>query len=357
MMKTRNFQKVDLPEDLMMEIMVRLPVKSLLQFKYVSKSWYVIITNPYFTAKQVEWSNSIINKNRHSKVIFEISPSREPAYISMISYGEKIRDLELPFLDNNADLVIVCDQCNGILCLSSHSHFILWNPATKEAKAIPERGLSYFSGVIGFGFDPITKDYKIVRLLCEEKDSIEVYSLSSDCWRTIYVDNAPYRLRANGGWNSYLNGFYHWLGSSKRDDTYILSFDFSKEVLGVIKLPLEVSSSTESVGVLGGSLACAGVSQYGNFEIWVMNEYGVENSWTKKFQNESNRNFVRMLGLLKENEILVEEAFKRLISYNLQNQRRKRFRKRSLPLQEVTSMFQYVESLVPLTTNKGKRKI
>ncbi|KAI9122451.1 hypothetical protein K1719_006291 [Acacia pycnantha] len=206
----------------------------------------------------------------------------------MISYGEK-RDLELPFLDNNANWVFVCDQCNGILCLSGRSHLILWNPATKEAKAIPERDRFLFLSVIGFGFDPITNDYKIVRLLCDEKNSIEVYSLNSDCWRTIYVDNAPYRLRENGIWNSYLNGFYHWLGSSERDDTYILSFDFSKEVLGVIKLPLEVSSSRESVGVLGGSLACVSFSQYGNFEIWVMNEYGVENSWTKKFQIESNR--------------------------------------------------------------------
>ncbi|KAI9122710.1 hypothetical protein K1719_006550 [Acacia pycnantha] len=355
MMKTRNFQKVDLPEDLMMEIMVRLPVKSLLRFKYVSKSWYAIITNPYFIAKQVEWSNSIITENRHSKIIFQIFPSEKPAYISIISYGEK-RDLELPFLDNNPNFLFVRGQCNGILCLSGPSHLILWNPATKEVKAIPERKFSYLS-VIGFGFDPITKDYKIVRLLCDEKDSIEVYILSSDRWRTIYLDNVPYRLWQNGSWNSYLNGFYHWLGPSEGDDTYILSFDFSKEVLGVIKLPLEVSRSPESVGVLGGSLACAGFSRYGNFEIWVMNEYGVENSWTKKFQIESNLYVVRMLGLLRENEILVEENYKRLISYNLQNQRRKRFRKRSLPLQEVASMFQYIESLVPLTTNKGRRKI
>ncbi|KAI9122558.1 hypothetical protein K1719_006398 [Acacia pycnantha] len=307
-MKTRQFQKVDLPEDLMMEIMVRLPVKSLLRFKYVSKSWYAIITNPYFIAKQVEWSNSIINKNRYSKVIFQISPSKKLAYISKISYNEK-RDLELHFLDNKVDLVFLCDQCNVILCLFGPSHLILSNPATKEVKAIPERKFSYLS-VIGFGFDPIIKDYKIVWLLCDEKDSIEVYSLSYDSWRTIYVDNVPCRLWPNGSWNSYLNGFSHWLGPSERDDTYILSFDFSKEVLGVIKLPLEVSRSTESVGVLGGSLACASFSRYENFEIWVINEYGVENSWTKKFQIEWNQYFVRMLGLLRENEILVKEDYK-----------------------------------------------
>ncbi|KAI9075494.1 hypothetical protein K1719_042542 [Acacia pycnantha] len=141
------------------------------------------------------------------------------------------------------------------------------------------------------------------------------------------------------------------------DDTYILSFDFGKEVLGVIKLPLEVSSFAESVAVLGESLACVNFAPNGNFEIWVMNEYGVESSWTKKFNIETKLFSVHVLGLLGENEILVKENFKRLISYNLQNKHRKRFQKRSLPLQEVTSMFHYVESLVPLTTNKRKCKI
>ncbi|KAI9075492.1 hypothetical protein K1719_042540 [Acacia pycnantha] len=299
MMKTRQFHKVDLPDELMIEIMVRLPAKSLVRFKYVSKSWYAIITDPSFIAKQVECSNSIINKSRHSKVIFQIRPSEKPAYISMISYGEKrymVQDLKLPFLDNNADLVFVWDQCNEILCLYGPSHIILWNPATKEVKAIPKRNPRYqYISVIGFGFDPITKDYKIVRLLGDGKHYIEV--------------------------------------SSEHDGTYILSFDFSKEVLGVIKLPLEVSSSAESVGVLGESLACVSFARFGNFEIWVMNEYGVENSWTKKFNIEPNLFSMHMLGFLGENEIHVKENFNQLVSYNLQNQHRRRFQKCSLPFQ------------------------
>ncbi|KAI9074643.1 hypothetical protein K1719_043390 [Acacia pycnantha] len=231
------------------------------------------------------------------------------------------------------------------------------NPATKEVKAIPKRNPRYqYISVIGFGFDPITKDYKIVRLLGDGKHYIEVYSLSSDCWRTVYVDNAPHRLWPNESWNSYLNGFCHWLGPPEHDGTYILSFDFSKEVLGVIKLPLEVSSSAESVGVLGESLACVSFARFGNFEIWVMNEYGVESSWTKKFKIEPNLFSMHMLGFLGENEILVKENFNKLVSYNLQNQHRRRFQKCSLPFPEVTSMFHYVASLVPLTTNKGNAK-
>ncbi|KAI9125497.1 hypothetical protein K1719_002915 [Acacia pycnantha] len=76
------------------------------------------------------------------------------------------------------------------------SRLILWNPATKEVKVISE--FQWQLHLIRFGFDPITMDYKIVRLPyhCfsenEEQPLVEVYNLSTNSWRAINADVPSY---------------------------------------------------------------------------------------------------------------------------------------------------------------------
>lgn len=52
-----------IPEDVLMEIMIRLPVKSLLRFKCVCKNWYDIIQNRKFTCSHLRFQK-LQNKGR-----------------------------------------------------------------------------------------------------------------------------------------------------------------------------------------------------------------------------------------------------------------------------------------------------
>ncbi|XP_028793967.1 putative F-box protein At3g47150 [Neltuma alba] len=61
-----------LPKDLMEEIFVRLPVKSLFRFKCEAKSWYALITDPSLIARHLERSRST-SKIRRLKLIFDFS--------------------------------------------------------------------------------------------------------------------------------------------------------------------------------------------------------------------------------------------------------------------------------------------
>lgn len=47
---------VELLDELVLEILIRLPVKSLLRFKLVSKAWRAIISDPLFIRKHLEHS-------------------------------------------------------------------------------------------------------------------------------------------------------------------------------------------------------------------------------------------------------------------------------------------------------------
>ncbi|XP_028774126.1 F-box/kelch-repeat protein At3g23880-like [Neltuma alba] len=301
----------NLPGDLMMEIMMRLPIKSLLRFKCVAKSWYALITDSSFITKQLEYSNSI-TKNRCLKLIFQSHrPRKHPPCISLISKDEPyvLHHIELPqILQNDLELIFIYDQCHGIFCLhlvfkgQNEGQLLLWNIGSKEVKVVPaasQRKPEYIDdSIIGFGFDPITKDYKVVRFVKkpweeeeeeEEEPPVEVYNLSTNSWRTIDVDVPNYEL-AYPSWSSYLNGFYHWLAFVRNDEidnnALILSFDFNKEVFRTIQLDPGINlSCVANVAVANDCLAC--VTAYNwplKFEIWVMNQYGVESSWTKQLQ-------------------------------------------------------------------------
>jgi hypothetical protein len=51
---------------------------------------------------------------------------------------------------------------------SDYDRMVLWNPATRELKMLPlfpQQPNLYFVSHLGFGFDPKTNDYKVVRIM------------------------------------------------------------------------------------------------------------------------------------------------------------------------------------------------
>ncbi|KAI9117948.1 hypothetical protein K1719_011090 [Acacia pycnantha] len=344
----------DLPDEIMEEILTRLPVKSLIRFKSVAKSWCEQIANPSFIARQFELYDSV-TENSRLRLIFRW---HEKPCISLISDQEPI-DVEVPFPEkDDVSFILVYGQCNGIFCLyavygdkARRFSLILWNPGTREVKVLPA---SHDHSIFGFGIDPVTKDYKVVRiggLIFEgrENPSVEVYNLGTDSWRT--VDTVvPANELGFPNCRAYLNGFYHWI-IVDYNDRGILFFDFSKELFGRIQLPPEIDHVLDSiVDVIDEKLACV-VAPYNffycGFEIWVMNEYGVESSWSKKF-------FVAplclqygiLLGFWGDDEILVDVKGQ-LVSYNLKNTQIRRFDE-IRGIHKDFKVFDYMESLVPL---------
>ncbi|KAI9117918.1 hypothetical protein K1719_011060 [Acacia pycnantha] len=307
----------DFPEEIMKEILTRLPVKSLIRSKSVAKSWSEQIANPSFIARQFELYDSVTGNSR-LRLIFRW---HEKPCISLISDQEPI-DVEVPFPEkDDVSFILVYGQCNGIFCLyavygdkARRFSLILWNPGTREVKVLPASHDHSKENICGFGIDPVTKDYKVVRvgsLIFEGRENppVEVYNLSTDYWRTVDTVVPAYEL-GFPNCRAYLNGFYHWI-IVDNNDRGILFFDFSKELFGRIKLPPEINHVLDSiVVVIDKKLACV-VAPYNffcrGFDIWVMNEYGVESSWSKKF-------FVAplcllngiLLGLWGDDEILVD---------------------------------------------------
>ncbi|WMV49207.1 hypothetical protein MTR67_042592 [Solanum verrucosum] len=201
------------PEDIVKEILVRCPVKSLLRFKCVCKNWCTLIKTPEFVQQHLK------NYSPPQLLIYDIG------------------DID----DDDDDLSIT---------LISEEH------PRREVKPlhlpIPVATI-HDSPVFGFGLDPLTYDYKVVYFhmnnLCEHYAS--VYSYSRDLWR-IFKPKIPYFTDVKHTFGTaYLNETYYWLLTGGRHSNYtILLFDFGSEMFKEIEGPGHQSVDTNMLGLM-----------------------------------------------------------------------------------------------------------
>ena len=309
-----------LSDQMVYDILSRLPVKSIIRFRYVSKSWNSIVTDPYFKLNQAK---SLSNNSHNGYVIYTKYPQK---YIPCLQYPQhKVEDLCTVVCNSDNTLTevsrieIPClyepivGFCNGLFILASPSpmehsfqHIYLWNPIIRKFMRVASiLGQPSTSSVtLGFAYHPRKNDFKILRLVCFKNEGkllpakaeaeAEVYTLSTASWRkfSVSVDSLSgltiYRISESP--SLFFNGALHSIAFT-RDYKFILSFDVDDERFREIRLPqnylVGVSLRREWLTILKGSLALivigdAQIDWSGVCHIWVMTEYGVAKSWTKK---------------------------------------------------------------------------
>jgi hypothetical protein len=151
--------------------------------------------------------------------------------------------------------------------------------------------------VVGFGFVPKLEDFKVVKILydldTDAKPDVLVYTLSADSWRKIDTF-PPCFVHKRWADNVFVKSSVHWLAykSPKLNNLYdsIMAFDLSNDQFREIELPDGRGVGYEDIclcsSVSGDSLCL--FFRYreidtDRWEFWVMNDYGVSNTWIKKF--------------------------------------------------------------------------
>jgi F-box interacting protein len=305
----------DLPEDVSMEILSKLPVKSLMRFKCISKSMYALITNPRFIKKHLTSPNphrGAILRRGDGLDRLRVSPfsnkpiEPKPPRLSTLS-NETLElsgdvDLSQLFQDEVTGLRML-GPCNGILCVAANLtmkdgdlkpdyEIVLWNPATRESKMLPPINMptSTFTSNFGFGFDPKTDDYKVVRILSfDSHREVVVYNLSTNSWRAIDSSPNPSHSIRLPRFPSCLNGVLYWWAIEdpyNEERRHLISFDMSNEVFQELLPPPTQGIRFEDIAVINDSLTLMlpGCNLFEEWiEIWVLNEFGIERTWKPKF--------------------------------------------------------------------------
>ncbi|XP_026409948.1 uncharacterized protein LOC113305051 [Papaver somniferum] len=113
--------------------------------------------------------------------------------------------------------------------------------------------------------------------------SVDVYTIGPNSWKSTQV--LPYVICTMEESGVLVNGLFHWLGyRTENFSAAIISLDISSEKFEALqppKVPIEKKQWELSVGVLKDflSVLCCGV----NVEVRVMQDYGVQESWTKHY--------------------------------------------------------------------------
>ncbi|KAF8015821.1 hypothetical protein BT93_H1383 [Corymbia citriodora subsp. variegata] len=279
------------PEDVIIEILLREPVKSLMRFKCVSKGWRSMISDPTFTKLHLQRLK--VGDMIPSQRIFKTSPLETIDYEALDDSigggGDRavVQAHELN-LDDACWEPCLVGSCDGLVCLYIPGRFILYNPVTRECRNLPTLDLFEPDELfIGFGYDSRSNDYKIVQGDDTENGRVVIFSLKSGVWRMTKAQQVNRLAVSEQG--VYWNGALHWCVVDERRNkskTVIMSFDLSKEKFQqVLRVPkVDGDLIFEGLGVHGSNLFIYhGTIINDRFEAWVTSDYKRRGSWTKLF--------------------------------------------------------------------------
>ncbi|KAG8480162.1 hypothetical protein CXB51_024948 [Gossypium anomalum] len=258
--------RFEFPEVLVMEILSKLPVRSLTRFNCVCKYWCSSFQTPHFISKHHH--NNLKNNNLNLLLIrYEYDDNTFQPYFSQLSNQKDKKyivkqNIHLPFF--KYAIPSVYGACHGLLCLQEPStdKAAIWNPSTREFKIPPPSSIQcppYFSSIqdgcltlvdasfghAAFGFDSKTDDYKVIRFVAltfinsEEEhhfeSQAELYSFRSDSWKEI--PSPGYTLTHLFLGNNCVDGICYWKTECPAFHDFvgpILSFDMANEKFSIL---------------------------------------------------------------------------------------------------------------------------
>ncbi|KAK9059043.1 hypothetical protein SSX86_021662 [Deinandra increscens subsp. villosa] len=331
-----------LPLDIIKAILRLLPAKSLGRFKSVSKTWRSLISDPQFIKTHLHHQNH----HKTKKLILLLTDDKSLHSV----------DITHQSLNSNHDLSAIGNRifpstriqwtmgsCNGIVSSEDENGTVLlMNPTTKELWKVPPSRFTFPDpdSVIflkhGFGYDSSTDDYKIVTIWFwktgrKSSYKVSVYSLRNNSWKELrnYVYDNVITIQFTG---VLVNQNLHWLMRSPNGDPLmIVAFRLGNEDFKEIKLPPD-AASVEKVGIggyeelfsVGGKLGFFGT---GGLGLWVMEEYGVGESWTKVCTDGIGINPFEHFSFIEGiNGDIVLHGEDRVVVYNLDERRRRNVR-------------------------------
>nr|XP_009776088.1 PREDICTED: F-box/kelch-repeat protein At3g23880-like [Nicotiana sylvestris] len=224
-----------LPAELITEILLKLAVKSLLQFRSVSKSWLSLISSPEFV-KTISYYLTTVELCLMFVMLHTMSRSVllalcQGVFLSALLYDSVAEAFDLDYPGTNPYCYpSIVGSFNGLLCLAVAVsdgllyNLFLWNPSIRKYKKLPNFRLNVsrqhnlnkdrYDFKFGFAYDAFRDEYKIVGIfpihrngrLCRVE--VKIYSLKSDSWRDIDDFQGRQLLSVSG---KLVNQKLHWL--------------------------------------------------------------------------------------------------------------------------------------------------
>ncbi|XP_019051907.1 PREDICTED: F-box protein At5g49610-like [Nelumbo nucifera] len=271
-------------DDIPIEVLSRLPAKTLLGLKCVSRGWHHLISDPAFIRVQIQRSKEAI-----SGFFFQEKFHWCDADIETLSYipiGREQAVVKHTVLDFLPEKVVIMDSSNGLICCRScmpapDPVIYVCNPSNKEWVTLkwakPEKSKS-----LALLFDPFCNpidtpmNFKVISVHQIETDtdlyfSFKIYCSEKGAWRESKENCfCHYDLFKRKG--VFAGGVLHWLTNGDQ----ILTFNVENEQCQLINLPtstIECNDLPEMcIGEAEGHLHYIMISTSG-LQVWILEDY------------------------------------------------------------------------------------
>ncbi|XP_049366645.1 putative F-box protein At1g47790 [Solanum verrucosum] len=283
-------------QDLMWEILSRLPVRSLLRFKCVAKSWD-ITSDPYF---QMKHQRHHANSTKFLVVHCNLNRDHNFYSTSSLSSPDDVQKLD----DLPPKSHILFGSCHGLFLIgvgSSNNQVLLWNPSTRESILLPPPEFGILNSYFALGYDQTTNDYVVLTIhddmtLTPVDPHCGILALKSASWRKVCIKTPTLFCPCRDSFGTcmvFIHGAFHWLPCG----FLVVSLSISNQTLTEIPFPDQMCNRQPpnlgikqcSLSVLEGMLCISSSwrridGEDTTFMLWAMKDYGVKESWIQLFK-------------------------------------------------------------------------
>ncbi|EOA33831.1 hypothetical protein CARUB_v10021311mg [Capsella rubella] len=274
----------NLPQDLLEEILYRVPATCLKRIRPTCKRWYALF-------KDQRFCNNHFHKAPKQYRILMLKETR----VSILNFNTKFIGTSLVLKNTTFNPEQVCIDrvchCDGLLlCTTKDNRLVVWNPCLGETWCIQPRTCNKISSfALGYEENKSCPSYKILINWYKQNSQAmyEIYEFSSDSWKVLDDVGLDCVIFTN-------------IGASLKGNTYFIAeytlggclvcFDFTSERLKRLCLPpssyhgcmaLSVVGEVEQLSLLNRNWSLSKV------EIWVTNNIDTSTEaallWTKSF--------------------------------------------------------------------------
>lgn len=271
--KSININRQQIPDDVILDILSRLPAKSVVRFRCVSRTWYSFTHDPFFAC--LHHARSLTRDNGSALLLSYPDPSSSSTSFSFFERKQGFRNLQISNVDQQC--THLSEIIRGILCIHDRrSHRVdICNITTQETITLPRStnirirsgaGVDFdivYEPRYSFGFNSSTRDYKVVNIcsitryklqvnpnnglstreVSQRTVEFEIFTIGcgrgAGSWRKIDPGN-PYDQELHGLSSESVcaDGVIHWR-HRVFDQEILLAFDLKQEKFQIIQVPKE----------------------------------------------------------------------------------------------------------------------
>ncbi|KAF8077170.1 hypothetical protein N665_1058s0007 [Sinapis alba] len=220
---------LNLPEDLVREILSRVPLTSLRALRCTCRTWNALSKTQVFGKKAArnQFLGFTVINDRVYSLRLELQGIHNKGGGLIHKSTKKINKLDGTFIYQ------VFHSDGLLLCVGYRSNIVVWNPYLGQTRCIPHASSDFgFSDVFAFGHDKNNRNHKILRFCYDDDETLfcfELFDFKNSSWRVLDIEpDIDLDIWKSG---VSVNGNTYFVAQHNRADVsdVLVCFDFTTE--------------------------------------------------------------------------------------------------------------------------------